>query len=350
MMKAQHITIISLLLAVMALAGCGGTGGTQTGNGETLPPASTPTPRAASFAAFPVSAANTSGATAITIGPDGNLWFTEGNIATIARMTPDGQITEFRVPPNGFVMDGPGVITTGPDGNLWFTLPTGFGRITPDGQITKFALQNPRYRGGGSITAGPDGNVWFTGGGSMVAGRITPDGQITEFPGKEQDSSLKAITAGPDGNLWFLDTFNKLIERITPDGQLTEFPIPNNGYPLDITAGPDGNLWFTESIDLTLAIGRITPAGEITTFPLSTPFLGLGGLTIGPDKNLWFTSPGDDQHFSLIGHMTLDNQQFTSTQITLKGSRPDQIVTAPDGSFWFDDYGLEEIVHFTPGN
>jgi hypothetical protein len=54
----------------------------------------------------------------ITVGPDGNLWFTEYNGNQIGRITPGGSITEFALPaansrPNG--------ITVGPDGNLWFT-------------------------------------------------------------------------------------------------------------------------------------------------------------------------------------------------------------------------------------
>ena len=39
-------------------------------------------------------------AAAITTGPDGNLWFTSGgnNCASIGRITPSGEITEFDLP------------------------------------------------------------------------------------------------------------------------------------------------------------------------------------------------------------------------------------------------------------
>ena len=58
------------------------------------------------------------GTAGITRGPDGNIWFGEGSVAKLGRITPQGDITEFPVPNN------PEGITTGPDGNLWFTEPT----------------------------------------------------------------------------------------------------------------------------------------------------------------------------------------------------------------------------------
>src|SRR5262249_16332819 len=106
----------------------------------------------------------------LTIGPDGNIWFTEfqyegqGNIfepfahcAPIRRPTPPGTLTQFAIP--GYYSI-PQVIIAGPDGNLWFTEPQDLGdesdlftnppadplgshpdrigRITPGGVITIF--------------------------------------------------------------------------------------------------------------------------------------------------------------------------------------------------------------------
>src|ERR1035441_9234346 len=156
-------------------------------------------------------------------------------------------------------------ITLGPDGNLWFTenyafgVPTQIGRITPSGVMTLFSIPSGSSEGG--ITAGPDGNVWFTEYRAGKSGRITPAGVITEFSipsgGNPQD-----ITLGPDGNLWFTDALAK-IGKITPAGVITEFSIPSGGNPQDITLGPDGNLWFTDAL---AKIGKITPAGVITEF------------------------------------------------------------------------------------
>ena len=54
----------------------------------------------------------------IVLGPDGNLWFTEQNTSAVARVTPDGVITEYPIPSNPSVAQD---ITRGPHSKLWFT-------------------------------------------------------------------------------------------------------------------------------------------------------------------------------------------------------------------------------------
>ena len=87
----------------------------------------------------------------MTAGPDGSIWFTEGQ--KIARITPAGALTEFPVPPPDVF------ITAGPDGNLWFVADSLIGRITPSGAVTLFPL--PPNAQVGALAAGPDGRVWF---------------------------------------------------------------------------------------------------------------------------------------------------------------------------------------------
>src|SRR5262249_44730906 len=70
----------------------------------------------------------------------------------------------------------PFAITMGEDGNFWFTLSSGskVARITPRGVITYFttpSLSNPAF-----ITPGPDGNIWFGEGSTGKIASITPDG------------------------------------------------------------------------------------------------------------------------------------------------------------------------------
>jgi len=135
---------------------------------------------------------------AFTVGPDGNLWFTEGNANKIGRITTTGVVTEFPIP---------------------------------------HSCSQPEF-----ITAGPDGNLWFIEYEARKIGKITTSGVITEFsvPGSIPNS-LYMITAGPDGNLWFAELSRNQIGRITPAGVITEFPLPNtDSFPLWITTGPDG--------------------------------------------------------------------------------------------------------------
>ena len=82
----------------------------------------------------------------ITLGPDGNLWFSQyKNPGAVARITPGDAVTEFT---SGFNMNGDQeFITAGPDRDLWFTQsenPGAVVRISPDGTATKFEGGRPR--------------------------------------------------------------------------------------------------------------------------------------------------------------------------------------------------------------
>src|SRR5262245_54896220 len=50
------------------------------------------------FALPPLSFGGSFGATAITRGPDGNVWFTDPVAGEVGRITPSGQATEFTPP------------------------------------------------------------------------------------------------------------------------------------------------------------------------------------------------------------------------------------------------------------
>ncbi|HLW03622.1 MAG TPA: hypothetical protein VKT82_33555 [Ktedonobacterales bacterium] len=262
----------------------------------------------------------------ITLGPDGNLWFTEAS--AIGRITPAGQITEFPVPTPQSVPWG---ITKGPDGNLWFTESFGnnVGYITPTGQAQEFSVgfgTNPA-----GITAGPDGNLWYIDNAFNRIGQMTLDGHVTEFP--VTAGGLYEITVGSDGNFWFTAGISALIERMTPAGQVTVFHLPSTfSGPLGITTGPDGNLWFTEFDGN--KIGRITPTGQITEFPIPTPGTEPYDITMGPDGNLWFTQQGSNQ----IGSMTLSGQ-VTEFPIPTPNSVPSGITAGPGNTIWFTEAG-----------
>jgi virginiamycin B lyase len=81
------------------------------------------------FTSFTVPTPNAEPA-CLTIGVDGNLWFTEYGSNQVGRITPTGEFAEFSVSTMGSV---PHDIVTGPDYNLWFTLSSGnkIGSVTP---------------------------------------------------------------------------------------------------------------------------------------------------------------------------------------------------------------------------
>ena len=199
----------------------------------------------------------------LTVGPDGNLWFTNrGNTQSIGRITPSGTITETTsgLDPMASMPNG---ITVGGDRRLWFTDEGsltmagtgGVGNATTAATPTVTESPNNIQTAGrpDAITTGPDGTVWFEDnlGGNEAIGRISmPSGSVTEFKNGLTKAAQDDITAGADGNIWVEQSMPGGIARITPTGVITEFTsglLPNAGSDGDgFTTGPDGNLWFND--------------------------------------------------------------------------------------------------------
>jgi streptogramin lyase len=203
-----------------------------------------------------------SGPVGITIGNDGNLWFTEagytpgGVPSAIGMINPTNhQISQFST---GLTSgSNPYDITAGPDGNLWFTEQTGdrIGTINLTSHaISEFSNGLTAGIFPSGIASGSDGNLWFTAigndgtGASSLVGTINPATHvISEFStGFNASSGLTGITAGPDGNLWMTAQGSSQIEMINPfTHAVTPIPTSADAAPYAIAAGPDGNVWFT---------------------------------------------------------------------------------------------------------
>jgi len=274
------------------------------------------------------------GAWGVAAGPNGNVWFTEEKLDSVAEVTPQGEVTEY---PLGSATCPKG-ITLGPDGNLWVAASGGGGaiaRVTPSGEVTTFTdslgLGQPW-----DITAGPDGNLWFVVKTPAAIGRITPDGVITLFTDGLSDGSVPtAITAGPDGNLWFADSAGR-IGRVTTAGEITEFSegLTAGMTPSDITAGPDGKLWFTMG-GWPGGLGSIEPSGEIREYTHTlTESMEPSGIAAGNDGALWFTMAADP---GAIGRMTVSGKLTRHTDGLTANQHPWSIASGPDGNMWFTE-------------
>jgi virginiamycin B lyase len=306
---------------------------------DSTPDAASPMEDGGSFTSFGININQPYG---ITVGPDGNIWFTEsGGGPGIGRITPSGILTEFSTPTPS---SEPGVITSGPDGALWFTQSGAkqIGRCTTgaDGgapTVTEFAVPTANAGALGIVT-GPDGALWFTEALAGKIGRLILDadgGTVTEFP--IVGGSPVEIVSGPDGALWFTDQGQRAIGRITTSGAISEFASDTLSTPWGITSGPDGALWFTE-LDGN-KIGRITTGSEggsptVTEFALPVPSGGssreMEGIVSGPDGALWFAEVGA----GAIGRITTAGAY---SELAIPGTEPSPIdlTFAPDGALWF---------------
>ncbi|MEO5755166.1 MAG: Virginiamycin B lyase [Chthoniobacterales bacterium] len=267
----------------------------------------------------------------ITLGPDGNLWFTEQARSRIARITPKGVITEFVTPTFSFPLG----ITAGPDGNVWFTEGSGgqIGFITPKGRIVEIPFDSSGLAAG--IVTGPDGNIWFVDAtGNKVWRLELPARILTSFAIPTPNSFPNDITVGGDGNLWF--TESDRIGRITTDGVITEFG-SGLGLPFSIAAGPDGNVWFTQRF--LPEIGKITPSGDFTFYPIPA---NAEQITPGLDE-LFFTEFGSDR----IGSITTGGVVTESG--TFPNAGPTGIVAGTERRIWFLGYGSNRVYRISFG-
>jgi len=246
---------------------------------------------------------------------------------------PKPKIVEYTIPTANA---HPQSLAFGPDGSIWFTEESGnkIARISPEGKITEFPL--PSFEEPYDIVAGPDHALWFTLLGTNKIGRMTTSGKETEYALPHGGSAPEGITVGPDHALWFVEELGNRIGRITTSGKLTEFPLAGNPGPANIVTGPDHALWFTEYN--TSKVGRITTAGKVTQISTQNANEGPDGICVAPDgKTIAFTNYNE----STVGFIR--NGKLVSEKYV--GGNPTSIVPGPGGDVWFVEYKGNSLGH-----
>ena len=185
---------------------------------------------------------------------------------------------------------GPVAITAGPNGNIWFTegAANQIGEINPITHvITEFPVTSGSVPFG--IAAGPDGNIWFTEKQADKIGSINPTTHVVaEYMVPTASSQPNAIAPGPNGTLWFTEQTGNKVTLLDPvTHTMTETPTPV-GDPLVIAPGADGNMWFTEGASPG-AVASINPVTKaIVSFATPTANSNPIGAAPGSDGNVWF--------------------------------------------------------------
>ena len=243
----------------------------------------------------------------ITATSNGTLWWTEYGTGAIGELTPDGIVHEYTVPGAlyccGEEGSGLGGITLGPDGNVWFTdtsetLSGDFvGRITANGVITEFPL--PELTKPEAIASGPDGNLWILSyiGNTIdvvsTSGTLLHTYHVPVPAGFGGLAGLHDITAGSDKNLYFTEGDGNIGE-ITTNGDITIFPVSttvptvpsaSGPQPYAITSGPDGNIWFTDPWTVSIGVLRLnsSPTPPPPPPPRSGTMTSVQASSLNPD-------------------------------------------------------------------
>jgi streptogramin lyase len=287
----------------------------------------------------------------IALGPDGNLWVSEINTNSVARLKPNGDLLQ-RFSDVGV---RPGAVTTGPGGRVWVAM-SGQPRATwfdatsampsahpvdlPDGQLCNVS----------DVAAG-GGRVFLALSQSGSAGCL--DTGVTSLA--EDGTGCCAPTSGSfnpstiafhNGTLFASNTDAGTMDRFTPDlsgdGSISMVNTPgpiafdgaNRVWVPDIGAGALGRFSATITNGGADAVGL--PAGG----QLNTP----GGIVTAGDGRLYATG-GSSQNLVRIDPTT---SSFNFYPIGGGGS-PNDIVNGPDGDLYFTDTALSRILRFVNG-
>ena len=216
-------------------------------------------------------------------GADGRVWFgiekhpprgereTERGLTGIGRIAVSGKIDEFshclRPMPS---YAGPNYLTLGPDGNVWFTTwPSGedahptrastpsIGRITRSGKITEFRLGLHERSDPDSLTAVGD-SLWFIDREADAIGKIVPPhappNTFLVLSPKRRGGSIRVPVAVPVPGTLRLHLPGATIAQRARDCGTTTIVVPRGeatGHPrASLTFTPRGGAPYTQRIGL----------------------------------------------------------------------------------------------------
>src|SRR5947199_10863539 len=113
-------------------------------------------------------------------------------------------------------------------------------RLTPNGQLTELDVPT-RQCGLGDVIVDRTGAVWFIELRVNQIGRFA-HGRFEEFPVPTPSAALITLAAAPDGAVWFTELRAGQLGRLR-DGRVTEFRIPRDGarpFGVAVDAANDG--------------------------------------------------------------------------------------------------------------
>jgi virginiamycin B lyase len=215
----------------------------------------------------------------MTLGPDGNSWFTVGD--GVATITSTGTVTSYALPS---AQPGPNGIASGPDGRVWVT-EAAIGMIAAldpaTGAVSEYASPFAHPQG---ITAGPDGRLWFDAQGkpAMIAAMTTTGhvDLVSKMPGG--DGNVFNIVAGSDGALWVPDS--KVLHRVTTAAVVTN--VQSLAGNVQMAVGHDGAFYLAARSGTGTGLYRMTTGG---VFSLIRPLWGASEVAVAPDGSFWVT-------------------------------------------------------------
>ena len=222
---------------------------------------------------------------------DGVLWLSDARKPVLWRVSRDGKVTQVKT--KGTTQG----IAVGPDGNLWTTHHqsasiTQFG--TDGAQKGVWEVAGTKKSQPLWIVPGPDGALWFTERDERRIGRISTTGELKTYPLPPMFGVPMQIIPGPDGALWF-SLSNTFLGRITTTGALTTEKIGIRATWL--ATDSEGRLWYTDGV----RVGYLDSTRKPREFEVKGA-KNIRALAEGADGAMWFA----DQVALTIGRIEVD--------------------------------------------
>jgi virginiamycin B lyase len=268
----------------------------------------------------------------IAAGPDGNMWAVLSTTHDLAKIAPDGTVTDY----DAADITSPIGITAGSDGNMWVTQAGGvakFSTADPTAAVKTpiAAITDPRR-----IVSGPGGKLYTASGDKVITIDPANPAGATNFtvPGM----SARGIAAASDDSLWVVDFAGQRIVNTKTDGT-GQTPYPVGGLPQEVGAGPNGQVLYGNPGTNPQTVGRIVPGGQpqTTDVPGTDPF----GITFGADGAYWTANFAN----ATIGRVTTDGAVTPLAMPAASGPR--WIAAGPNKTLWVSLELTDKIARVT---
>jgi len=270
---------------------------------------------------------------------DGTAWYTDNN-NTVVHITTNCVLSPYTIPTGNANPQG---ITLGENGNMWFTEynSSKVAEVTPSGSVSEFGTlfgsDSPQM-----LADRGDGTVWYAGyGGNHV-------GYVNEFNGVAGETTMPTggsgpwdVVEAPNGYLYVSENLNDDMARLATlfQSPIPQTPVTSGSESESVVLGPDGNLWFTQfGLD---HIGVVSPTtnAQIGYYATASPSSVPVDITVGKDGALWYTESGIDR----IGRMLTTGVSAGEYHTLSSNTGVKGIATGSDGAIWFCESNTSKV-------
>lgn len=239
----------------------------------------------------------------VAVDAAGNAWFLANRLNQtnmpidmgILNVTPSGAQTYIAAQPqhSGASIEQMNWITIGADGNPWFTESESLWYGGSFGYVNRTTLAVTQY----ATSAKPNGISQAAGGG--IAFETTVNNkqsiQVASLTGQLASAYPIALNGADtmqyrasDSTIWFTDVV-RTIAGMDSSGTEHDYAVCNQCDPVNLTVAPDGSVW-SDAANMPGGIIRVTPNGAVEQYLLPLSIGSTSGISARPDGKLWVYS------------------------------------------------------------